>query len=70
MPSRRFRSIVVVLLLAPLVPGCGGSMYESPAPPPPGEEPFIAKGKLKSDMEAKAKMKAKADAAASKKPAR
>jgi hypothetical protein len=33
-------------------------MYDAPKPPPPGEEPFIAKGKLKSDMEAKAKMKA------------
>jgi len=35
-------------------------MYDPPKPPAAGEEPFIAKGKLKSDMEAKAKLKAKA----------
>jgi hypothetical protein len=51
---------MIVLLGAPLIPGCGGSMYDPPKPPAADEEPFIAKGKLKSDMEAKAKMKAKA----------
>ena len=56
----RFRLVMIVLLSAALVPGCGGSMYDAPKPAA-GEEPFIAKGKLKSDMEAKAKLKAKAD---------
>ena len=62
MQRRRFRWVMIVLWAAPLIPGCGGSMYDPPKPVAPGEKPFIAKGKLKSDMEAKEKMKAALEA--------
>lgn len=43
---------MIVLLLASLGPGCGGSMYDSP--PKPEGEAFVAKGKLKAEEAAKA----------------
>jgi hypothetical protein len=61
MQRHRFRWVMIVVLGAPMVPGCGGSIYDPPKPPAAGEQPFISKGKLKADMDAKAKMKSKAE---------
>jgi hypothetical protein len=62
MQRRRFQWVLILFLGVPLIPGCGGSIYDPPKPLEPGEKKFIAKGKLKSDMEAKEKMKAALEA--------
>jgi hypothetical protein len=49
-----FRLVTLVLLCAVYGSGCGASMYDSPKPSTPGAEPFVAKGKLKAEMQAKA----------------